>query len=485
MTSKILFKDVIIALKQHAFVSNSYPLILSFEMHCSLKGQKRIADIIKEELAGMIFAVPENHEGHHYYPSPYSLMNKFIIKCRGKLTLKENVFCDEFAEKMKITHISNLNRLSFKVGNESTKSMKETRFSMSQDFGRLDTNANFETDIGGDNSVVIRKIPIFLRNIPTVGRNQIVFRSGGSSPMRRNEAIDSGSDSDEESDEEVDPKKKKEKKKILPELNVFYGLIGRKINLKSFASVWEIASLNEKRIEIFYRNNLKEMVDYHRRYLTRIYPKGTRVDSSNYNPMIGWATGSQIVALNFQSVDENMLLNYAKFRANGGFSTGYVLKPSYMLHDFGGKSHPYFTPGPKKPTKKVTIKIISGQALGSLSQKSKSGLSVDVKVKGLGDEKFNAVHKTHNYNGNAFHPVWASKDKPCEYSFDIASPDFCTFVFAVYSEDLLSKNRIAWYAIEMKNMQVGYRVIPLLDTDFRTVKHSYIFCHVGINDIKE
>lgn len=36
------------------------------------------------------------------------------------------------------------------------------------------------------------------------------------------------------------------------------------------------------------------------RNLLRIYPKGTRLDSSNYDPMIGWMHGAQMVAFNMQ-----------------------------------------------------------------------------------------------------------------------------------------------------------------------------------------
>lgn len=36
------------------------------------------------------------------------------------------------------------------------------------------------------------------------------------------------------------------------------------------------------------------------RNLLRIYPKGTRVDSSNYDPLVGWTHGAQMVAFNMQ-----------------------------------------------------------------------------------------------------------------------------------------------------------------------------------------
>lgn len=38
--------------------------------------------------------------------------------------------------------------------------------------------------------------------------------------------------------------------------------------------------------------------------MSRIYPKGTRMDSSNYMPQMFWNVGCQMVALNFQTMGE-------------------------------------------------------------------------------------------------------------------------------------------------------------------------------------
>lgn len=51
--------------------------------------------------------------------------------------------------------------------------------------------------------------------------------------------------------------------------------------------------------------------------MSRIYPKGGRVDSSNYMPQIFWNNGCQMVSLNFQSPDLGMQLNMGKFEYNG------------------------------------------------------------------------------------------------------------------------------------------------------------------------
>lgn len=47
------------------------------------------------------------------------------------------------------------------------------------------------------------------------------------------------------------------------------------------------------------------LLRYNKMQLSRIYPKGTRVDSSNYMPQVFWNAGCQMVALNFQTVGKS------------------------------------------------------------------------------------------------------------------------------------------------------------------------------------
>ena len=71
------------------------------------------------------------------------------------------------------------------------------------------------------------------------------------------------------------------------------------------------------------RQNPIEFVNYNKRQMSRIYPKGGRVDSSNYMPQIFWNAGCQMVSLNFQTPDLPMQLNLGKFEYNG--NCGYVI----------------------------------------------------------------------------------------------------------------------------------------------------------------
>ncbi|KAF8790535.1 1-phosphatidylinositol 4 like protein [Argiope bruennichi] len=64
---------------------------------------------------------------------------------------------------------------------------------------------------------------------------------------------------------------------------------------------------------------------------SRVYPKGSRIDSSNYDPIKMWNAGVQMVALNYQTADRAMQLNQARFLQNG--KCGYVLRPKCMFDD--------------------------------------------------------------------------------------------------------------------------------------------------------
>ncbi|KAF7816106.1 phosphoinositide phospholipase C 2-like [Senna tora] len=59
-------------------------------------------------------------------------------------------------------------------------------------------------------------------------------------------------------------------------------------------------SLSEQELEDVAKTHATDIVRFTQRNLLRIYPKGTRLDSSNYDPMVGWMHGAQMVAFNMQ-----------------------------------------------------------------------------------------------------------------------------------------------------------------------------------------
>lgn len=99
---------------------------------------------------------------------------------------------------------------------------------------------------------------------------------------------------------------------------------------------------NRERVDICLTKSMDELVGarlfrstatffvwYHQYALTRVYPRGIkRLNSSNFDPLIFWNCGCQMVALNCQTPDKPMQWNRGKFKQNGG--CGYVLKPEFM-----------------------------------------------------------------------------------------------------------------------------------------------------------
>lgn len=92
MTSAITFREVVVAIKETAFVTSPYPVILSLEMHCKAKQQERIAqyfiDIFGQE---NIYVLPDDIENIKQFPSPEELKYKYIIKCKAPRKMPESL----------------------------------------------------------------------------------------------------------------------------------------------------------------------------------------------------------------------------------------------------------------------------------------------------------------------------------------------------------------------------------------------------------
>jgi hypothetical protein len=61
-------------------------------------------------------------------------------------------------------------------------------------------------------------------------------------------------------------------------------------------------SLDENKVRSICQTEGNQFIDFNRNHFTRIYPAGSRVDSTNYDPVLGMAYGCQMSALNFQTV---------------------------------------------------------------------------------------------------------------------------------------------------------------------------------------
>ena len=54
-----------------------------------------------------------------------------------------------------------------------------------------------------------------------------------------------------------------------------------------------MSSLGESKFQSYGKSDGTLFVEYNKKFLTRTYPSGSRLDSSNYNPMTAWVVGCQ------------------------------------------------------------------------------------------------------------------------------------------------------------------------------------------------
>ncbi|KAM9094037.1 1-phosphatidylinositol 4,5-bisphosphate phosphodiesterase delta-1 isoform X1 [Sarcophilus harrisii] len=78
-TSKVLFCDVIKAIKNYAFKASPYPVIISLENHCSLEQQKVMAHHLRTILGSLLLDRPVDDLVTHF-PSPEQLKGKILVK---------------------------------------------------------------------------------------------------------------------------------------------------------------------------------------------------------------------------------------------------------------------------------------------------------------------------------------------------------------------------------------------------------------------
>lgn len=201
-------------------------------------------------------------------------------------------------------------------------------------------------------------------------------------------------------------------------------------------------------------------VNYTKHNLMRIYPKATRIGSSNYNPIKAWANGNQIVALNWQTKKINLRINQAMFEAVG--YQGYRLKPMYLL---GGDT--------KKNEKTINLKIhiYSGRFL---PKKGKDIISPVVRLSIIGSEKDVKKVSTHEIKNNGLSPLWN-----ISFDFTLFEPDDDFLMFEVI--DNSSDTLMCYHIVKVSDIQGGYRSVHL-----KTLKYKNagvvpnLFCKIDI-----
>lgn len=489
MCTDILFKDVIQAIRETAFVTSDYPVILSFENHCSKPQQYKMAKYCDEIFGDLLLKHPlENYpiESGRPLPSPNDLKRKILIKNKR---LKPEVEQKQLEAFKKHMEAGETNTPAIIMGEENEDEAEngekdaedkdlnsEAPSSLSDGVSEKDSNS-----VSQSNAVSSKKEEEQNNSFKKVTEDDITEIS---EVMEVTEATDIS----EASDQDNNKKGVEVAEDIEEALIAQYTYVGATTNIHPYLSAMvnyaqpvkfqsfdaaeernihhNMSSFNESVGLGYLKTNALEFVNYNKRQMSRIYPKGGRVDSSNYMPQIFWNAGCQMVSLNFQSPDLAMQLNQGKFEYNG--SCGYLLKPDFMR-----RSDRTFDPFSETPVDGViaatcSVQVFSGQFLSD----KKIGTYVEVDMYGLPTDTIRKEFRTRMVMNNGLNPAY--NEEPFVFR-KVILPDLAVLRIAVYDDN---NKLIGQRILPLDGLQAGYRHISLRNEGNKPLSLPTIFCQI-------
>lgn len=291
LTKEVPFRDVCATIREYGFATTDMPLIVSLEVHCKAQQQDVMVQIMEQEWKGHL--LPRHGTATHSasetatateattmttttvagtLPSPGSLRNKILIKV--KYVPVKGADTDG-------AHAAEAEGVSKNLAGVASETTVEPAAAPT---GATTTTTATSTATATAKPAKPSKI--------TQALSQLGIYTQGVS---------------------------------------FKSLSQPEANMPS-----HVFSLSEKSLMEIHAKHGPALFSHNRSFLMRAYPSGFRIGSSNLEPARFWRKGVQIVALNWQKVDEGMMLNHAMFQGTGG----YVLKPEGYRADKLGTEKP-------------------------------------------------------------------------------------------------------------------------------------------------
>ncbi|XP_035302799.1 1-phosphatidylinositol 4,5-bisphosphate phosphodiesterase beta-1 isoform X6 [Cricetulus griseus] len=416
MTTEISFKEVIEAIAECAFKTSPFPILLSFENHVdSPKQQAKMAEYCRLIFGDALLMEPlEKYplESGVPLPSPMDLMYKILVKNKKK--------------SHKSSEGSGKKKLSEQASNTYSDSSSVFEPS-SPGAGEADTESDDDDD---DDDCK---------------KSSMDEGTAGSEAMATEEMSNLVNYIQPVKFESFEISKKRNKS----------------FEMSSFVETKGLEQLTKSPVEF---------VEYNKMQLSRIYPKGTRVDSSNYMPQLFWNAGCQMVALNFQTVDLAMQINMGMYEYNG--KSGYRLKPEFMRRP--DKHFDPFTEGIVDGivANTLSVKIISGQFLSD----KKVGTYVEVDMFGLPVDTRRKAFKTKTSQGNAVNPVW--EEEPIVFK-KVVLPSLACLRVAAYEE---GGKFIGHRILPVQAIRPGYHYISLRNERNQPLMLPAVFVYIEVKD---
>ncbi|XP_063602433.1 1-phosphatidylinositol 4,5-bisphosphate phosphodiesterase classes I and II-like isoform X3 [Penaeus indicus] len=464
LVPEISAKDVIESIAESAFKTSEWPVILSFENHCGPRQQAKIASYCREFFGDMLLDSPlENFklEPNNPLPPPSSLKRKIIIKNKKKHRThhhhhKKNAQGGESQFHVDLNQTGEPRHTEMQGNGEIPRPPLEKEGSRESSEEENEV-ANGEIPDGGAMEEVESSSSEEDEGPPT---------PDGVHPRERTSSVSNLTEGSTANAEE----------EAGAEISALVNYV-QPVHFHSFevsekrGRSYEMSSFVETQASNLLKESPMEFVNYNKRQLSRVYPRGTRVDSSNFLPHQFWNAGCQLVALNYQSLDLAMQLNLGIFEFNN--RSGYLLKPDFMR-----RPDRRFDPFAESTVDgiiagTVSVKVISGQFLSD----KRAGCYVEVEMYGLPADTVRKRFRTKTVPNNCINPVW--DEEPFVFK-KVVLPELATIRIVAYEEGgrVALGNRV----LPIVGLRPGYKHIPLRNEAGQPLGVSTLFVHLKVGD---
>ncbi|OQR83471.1 phospholipase C-eta2 [Achlya hypogyna] len=305
---------------------------------------------------------------------------------------------------------------------------------------------------------------------PAALQGRILLKGKGKVAKAGNDDAAS-SDSDEEIADAAP--KPKSKSSVASELDALLFFKGTHFHSFAECGPWQVnqmSSFSEGKVKKLTATNDGRLhfSQLNTRHLSRMYPSGVRIDSSNYNPVHGWSAGIQLVALNYQTADLHMHVNHGLFAQNG--RSGYVLKPESLRQQLGTFNRTILA---------LTVRVLSGQHLPKPAGAKKGEIIDPYVVVDVVSESSTVRKTTTTIDNNGLNPIWNAA-----MTFDVGlETAMHIVVMTVMDKDLDKDDMIGFAALPLSAIREGYRSVPLYapnGTRAGPFEFATLFCHFSL-----
>eukprot|EP00915_Cephaloidophora_sp_WS-2016_P000910 GHVH01001197.1.p1 GENE.GHVH01001197.1~~GHVH01001197.1.p1 ORF type:complete len:1016 (+),score=160.07 GHVH01001197.1:380-3049(+) len=490
LTSKIPLASVLKAIDDYAFIdrNNPWPVILSLEMHTGIEQTTRVAHLIKTLLGDRVYIWNEDDKenvDHHAMcnttrgmkriPSPQELCYRFIIKARRSPSVESSATRQLAAKEAQPMHneliLDSMTREfpDLWLGEPDTKNnvqlWKHTHITdcgvgplfpfMIPDITEVNMRLKAQTQSEQLTARDSARLELGLINPTVIDLNMNGLESverGGGSQDDFNQLITM------ETNNHTEWNHNPEKRGPL-----------------------DCTSLSERKaIRCITAYEPHTCISYTMKNVVRVYPGGSRLNSSNFSPIPFWESGVQMCALNHQTDGIASRVNQAFFLMNA--NSGYLLKNQCYLNP--EKSSVTETPW------NISIRVLSGRQIprppsypkraSGTHNKSVDQTNPYVVLMIHGSEGDNREVKTHYVPGNGLNPNWGGEP----FEFCVKRPSLAFLCLSVRHYDVVKSEFLGAFYAPVQAMRQGIRWCELATKKGVAISHSGVIVEVNITDGK-